>query len=174
MKKLLLPTAAILFIGYLVYYFFFNSMLVLGQMAPDFQATDLNNDSIKLEQFKGRYLLIEFWGSWCAPCRKENPILVMMYDKYRNIKFKTADGIDFLGVALEKNKEDAIKAIGNDGLNWPHHIIEENLMQSPIAQAYSVRSIPSKFLIGPDSRIILADPSIAELDAFLAYQTQKN
>lgn len=174
MRKLLLPASLTLFFGYLIYYFFFKTMMVLGQSAPDFQAIGHDKQIIKLEQFRGKYLFIEFWGSWCGPCRKENPILVMMYEKYKNETFKTASGIDFLSIALEKDRKNAEKAIQEDNLIWPYHIIEENLFQSQLAQTFTIRSIPAKFLIGPDLRIVLSDPSIAELDAFLAYQLKKD
>ncbi|MBK9109295.1 MAG: TlpA family protein disulfide reductase [Saprospiraceae bacterium] len=174
MKKLLIATSVSVFIGYLIYYFFFKTMMVLGQQAPDIQAIGRDKQIIKLEQFRGKYLLLEFWGSWCGPCRKENPILVMMYEKYKTSQFKVASGIEFLSIALEKDKDDAEKAILKDNLNWPHHIIEDKLLESPTAIAYSIKSIPAKFLIGPDLRIILSDPTIAELDAFLAYQLKKD
>ncbi len=149
-------------------------MLVLGQPAPYFEATDMNGQQIDLNHFKGKYLLIEFWGSWCGPCRKENPILVMMYEKYKNKPYKSASGIEFLSIALESKKEDALDAIKRDGLIWPNHIIEENQMKSQIAKLYGVTSIPMKFLIGPDHIIMMANPSIQELDDFLAYQVLKN
>jgi len=149
-------------------------MLVLGQPAPPIQAIGTMGQTIQLEQFSGRYLLVDFWGSWCGPCRKENPILVMMYEKYHGKSFKAASDIEFLSIALEKDRNDGIQAIEHDQLKWPHHIVEDQLLNSDLANRYGVRSIPTKYLIGPDSRIILSDPSIAELDAFLAYQIKKN
>lgn len=149
-------------------------MLVLGQEAPYFEAVNTQEQTINLAQFKGKYLLIDFWGSWCGPCRKENSVLNMVYDKYKNKTFKNSLSIEFLSIALESNKEDGIKAIAKDGLLWPNHIIEENLLKSRLAQLYQISSIPSKFLIGPDQLIVLNNPSIEDLDDFLAYQVKKN
>jgi thiol-disulfide isomerase/thioredoxin len=149
-------------------------LLVLGQKAPHFSEKDIKGEMIELNQFKGKYLLVDFWGSWCAPCRKENPILVMMYEKYNSKTFKNATGIEFLSVALESNALAAIEAIKKDGLVWPYHIIDENQMNSQLAKLYQVKYIPTKYLIGPEQNIMLANPSIAELDDFLAYQLKKN
>lgn len=149
-------------------------MLVLGQTAPYFESKDMHGQEINLKQFKGKYLLIDFWGSWCAPCRKENPILVMMYEKYKNKTFKNATGIEFLSIALDANIEQAKITIEKDGLIWPHHIIDENQMKSALAKLYSVSAIPMKYLIGPDQIIMLSNPNIDDLDDFLAYQVLKN
>lgn len=149
-------------------------MLVLGQPAPRFEVVSVQGDTLNLERFKGSYLLIDFWGSWCGPCRKENPILNMMYAKYQNASFKQAHKIEFLSVALERDYESGLKAISADHLMWPHQVVENKLFEAELAKKYGVRSIPKKFLIGPDQLIVLSDPSIADLDAFLAYQIKKN
>lgn len=172
--KYLIGIAGLVFFSYLVYYFFFQKMLVLGQPAPTFEINNLQNQKINLDSFKGQYVLLDFWGSWCAPCRQENPILVMMYERYKDKPFKKASGIQFFSIAFDKDSDTALKAIQSDGLVWPHHAIETNLFDSEIAKLYKIRSIPTKFLIGPDQIIMLADPTIKELDDFLAFQTLKN
>jgi thiol-disulfide isomerase/thioredoxin len=165
--------AAVIF-GYLIYYFFFKSTLVFGQAAPYFESTNINGQHIYLKQFKGKYLLIDFWGSWCVPCRKENPIMLMMYNKYKNKPYKSASGIEFLSVALDANDTEARTAIKKDELVWPNQIIEKEQLNSPIAKLYNVSYIPMKYLIGPDQIIMLVNPNIRELDDFLAYQVLKN
>ncbi|MBK6859901.1 MAG: TlpA family protein disulfide reductase [Saprospiraceae bacterium] len=174
MQKYLLGLSGILFFSYLIYYFFFNTMLVLGQQAPNFEVENLRKNKINLDSFKGQYVLIDFWGSWCAPCRQENKILTMMYAHYRDQKFKKAEGIQFLSIAFDQDPAAALKAIENDGLIWPHHVIEPNMFESQLAKIYKIKSIPAKYLIGPDQIIMLADPSIRELDDFLAFQILKN
>jgi thiol-disulfide isomerase/thioredoxin len=115
----------------IVRYFYFKPMLVFGEDAPSFTTADINGQNISLSDYRGYYLLLDFWGSWCAPCRRENPILAMMYDKYKDRKFKSASGIKFLSVALEQDRESALKAIEKDGLVWPGHIVETQMLKSP-------------------------------------------
>jgi thiol-disulfide isomerase/thioredoxin len=174
MIKYLGPLIALIILGYLVYYFFFKTMLVLGQPAPYFKTVDLDGQTIELNRFKGKYLLIDFWGSWCGPCRKENPILEMVYEKYKDKPFKTASGIEFLSIALDGSPEDVIRAMQHDGISWTNHILESNQFNGPVTKLFQVKQIPMKYLIGPDQIIMLANPDIAELDDFLAYQVLKN
>jgi thiol-disulfide isomerase/thioredoxin len=174
MKRYYLWIAASFVFMYVVYYFFFKQELVLGQEAPGFSQKNTQGQEISLQKFKGKYLLIDFWGSWCNPCRRENPVLVMMYNKYKDKKFKVGSGIEFLSVALDQNEEEAKSAILHDGLKWPDQIIDPLQLDGALAKLYQVRYIPMKYLIGPDQLIILRNPTIKELDDFLAYQILKN
>lgn len=158
----------------IVRYFYFKPMLVFGEDAPAFTTMDINGQNINLSDYKGYYLLLDFWGSWCAPCRRENPILAMMYDKYKDRKFKSASGIKFLSVALEQDRESALKAIEKDGLAWPGHIVETQMLNSPMANIFGIKQVPTKFLIGPSGKIILSDPDIKELDDYLAKDRPAN
>jgi thiol-disulfide isomerase/thioredoxin len=118
-------------------------------MAPDFTMNDPNDNPISLSSFRGKYVLIDFWASWCGPCRAENPTLVKAYEKYKGEKF------EILGVSLdgEGAKEKWMKAIKDDGLTWPQ-ISDLKYWKSEVVKLYGIQGIPLNFLIDPDGKII--------------------
>ncbi len=174
MKKNLYIILALIFLAVLVRYFYFKPMLVLGQPCPQFSAMTTTGKSIDLSTYRGKYLLLDFWGSWCAPCRHENPALVMMYERYKGKAYKNATDIEFVSIALERDSFQAVEAIRKDGLIWPDQIIQDQSLSAPLAKLFNIRQIPTKYLIGPDGLIVLSDPSIEDLDDYLAFQTIKN
>ncbi len=121
----------------------------IGAVAPDFTQNDANGTPIKLSGFRGRYVLIDFWASWCGPCRQENPNVVKAFNKYKTKKFT------ILGVSLDRpeGKADWLAAIKNDGLTWPQ-VSDLKYWNNEAAALYFVRSIPQNFLIDPDGKII--------------------
>ncbi|WCT11958.1 TlpA disulfide reductase family protein [Mucilaginibacter jinjuensis] len=137
--------------------------LVVGGTAPDFAEVNPNGKLIKLSDFKGKYVLLDFWASWCVPCRAENPNVVAAYQKYK------AKNFDILSVSLDVNKADWIKAIKHDGMPWnhvcdPHH---SNHWDSRVAKLYNVGLVPSNFLIDPNGVIIAKNLQGEELQQTL-------
>jgi len=137
-----------------------------GNMAPDFEATLIDGSNIQLSDYQGDYVLLDFWGSWCAPCRRENPALVKIYKKFENQESAEGERFKILSVALEKIEGQAEAAIKRDNLYWPDHVISMSriVLASPIARAYGIAEVPSKFLINPQGEIILSNPSIVDLE----------
>ncbi len=121
----------------------------VGAMAPEFTLPDTLGKAISLKSFRGKYVLIDFWASWCVPCRAENPNLVKNFNQYKDKNFTV------LSVSLDKStgKEAWLKAIHRDELNWTH-VSELKHWDSEVANQYAVRLIPQNFLINPDGKII--------------------
>ena len=155
-------------------YFYFQPKFDNGEDLPDFTATLLNGENIKLSDLRGKYVLVDFWGSWCGPCRAENPRLVELYKNYGQSKFKEAEGFEILSVGIEKNEKRWKKAIQRDGLFWKYHVLDLTesfkFFDSKIASEFGVKQLPSKYLLDKNGVIIRVDPSIQELNTLLADQ----
>lgn len=139
--------------------------LSVGQKAPDFESINPQGKSIKLSDFKGQYTLIDFWASWCGPCRVENPNIVEQYHLYKD------KGFTVLGVSLDDSRSAWLKGIKDDKLEWTH-VSELLRWNSEIAQLYKVNSIPASFLIGPDGIILAKNLRGKALRDFLAENIQ--
>jgi peroxiredoxin len=118
-----------------------------GSILPDFSQPDTSGISVKLSSLRGNYVLVDFWASWCGPCRQENPNLVAAFNKYKSKKFTV------LGVSLDKTKEAWMDAIHVDGLTWTH-ISDLQGWQNSVAQQFQIFNIPQNILIDPDGKVI--------------------
>ncbi len=158
-------------------YFYMRPGLGQEEVAPPFSATLQNGQPFELQQLRGHYVLIDFWGSWCAPCRRENPGLVNIYQQYHGRDYPDAKGFEIVSVGVEENRQRWERAIEQDGLRWPYHIYDEasslRFFDAPIAQLYGVRQVPTKYFLDPEGRIIAVNPSLAEISRELK-QAQSN
>ena len=118
-----------------------------GETAPDFSLPDLEGNMVALSDFRGQYVLVSFWASWCPFCRQENPHLVKLYSQYKDYDF------EILGVSLDRSMEPWLKAIADDGLEWPH-ISDLKGWQNEASSQYGVASIPSNVLLDPNGVIL--------------------
>lgn len=121
----------------------------IGAQAMDFTQLDQNGKPVKLSDFRGKYVLIDFWASWCGPCRDENPNLVEAYNRFKDKNFTV------LGVSLDRpdGKEAWLKAIKDDKLAWTQ-VSDLKFWNNEVAKQYGIQSIPANFLIDPDGKII--------------------
>lgn len=135
-------------------------VIEIGMIAPEFTQIDMNGNPISLKNYKGKYVLLDFWASWCAPCRRETPYLKKCFEKYKS------KGFIIISVSLDSEKDRWLDAIQKDDMTWIQ-VSDLNFWNNKVAKLYKVSSIPSTFLIEPSGKIIAKNISMAELKEFL-------
>ena len=140
-----------------------NATMWVGKTAPEISLPDVNGKEIKLSSYRGKYVLVDFWASWCKPCRHENPVVVNAYQKYK------AKNFDILGVSLDDKKENWVEAIKEDNLTWTH-VSDLQGWSSAVVPVYNFGQvgIPYNVLLDPEGKVIAERLRGADLEAKLA------
>lgn len=148
--------------------------LNVGNIAPEISMKNPNDSVILLSSLRGKMVLIDFWASWCGPCRQENPAVVRAYKKYKNETFVNGQGYTVYSVSLDRDKPSWNAAIKKDSLTWPYHVSDLKFWNNAAAQAYQVNSIPSNFLIDGNGVIIAKNLRGEQLEKALELQVEKD
>jgi len=133
----------------------------IGSVLPEFKQNDVNGKLVSLHSFRGKYVLVDFWASWCGPCRGENPNVVKAYNKFKD------KGFTILGVSLDQDKAKWLEAIKKDGLAWTH-VSDLKYWNNAVAVQFGIQSIPANFLLDPNGVIIGKDLRGEDLVKILA------
>ena len=148
-----------------------------GEAVKDFSGTLANGSPFNLSDLRGKYVLLDFWGSWCGPCIREMPQVKGLYEKYGAASFKNTDGFTIVSVSVEKEEGRWRRALEKYQMPWNYQMIDLakslQFFDSPIAKLYGVKQVPTKFLINEKGVVIGVDQSFEEIAAFLEGEVRK-
>jgi thiol-disulfide isomerase/thioredoxin len=153
--------AALVAFAALAFYKYRQPRFLAGEMAPNSSFSLADGTRLQLSDMRGKYVLLQFWGSWCGPCRKENPHLAQLYQQY------AARGFEVVSVGIEQSTQAWQRAIQQDGMAWKYHTMEAADFSGPLAQEWNIHSIPTIFLLNPEGRIMGASLRQEQLDKML-------
>ena len=152
-------------------YFYMKPKFVNGAKPPSFSSQTITGAPFHLDQLKGKFVLLDFWGSWCGPCRKDHPDLIQIYQKYNRNHQSAKPGFEIVSIAIEQNPSAMKKAIQKDQLPWTIHILDQvsnfKFFDGHIATLYGIKQIPTRYLLNPDGVIVKVNPTLTSLETFL-------
>jgi thiol-disulfide isomerase/thioredoxin len=151
----------------------FGQALEVGQKAPEIVQASVNGKEIRLSSLRGKMVLIDFWASWCAPCRRENPQIVEAYHKYKDESFKNGEGFTVFSVSMDMKRDAWINAIEKDQLEWPDHVCDLKGWFNEAAKLYHIKAVPFSYLIDGDGIVVAVNPRGDRLETELRKAKKK-
>jgi thiol-disulfide isomerase/thioredoxin len=142
----------------------YSQEITIGQIAPEISGNSPNGEEFKLTSLRGKLVLVDFWASWCSPCRKENPVLAEVYNKYKDACFTNGNGFEIFSVSLDLKRDNWVNAIADDKLVWPYHVSDLKGWRSEAAKAYNVSAIPMNFLVDSSGVVVAKNLRGSELN----------
>ena len=171
-RKYFLLILALVLAGYFIgRYVYMKPAFINGEPAPDFTVVDRRTgDSLQLSDLRGSFVLIDFWGSWCGPCRRDNKELTKLYKEMAGQTFK-GGSFEIVGVAIEQREASWLAALQKDDIPWPYHRMDQSkslrFLDGPVASLYGVKQVPTKYLINQKGVIMGVNPSVDDLRSAL-------
>jgi peroxiredoxin len=153
----MLPMKTVLIVLFIGSSLFVKAQVAVGDIAPEFSLRNVKDSLLSLSSLHGKVVLLDFWASWCAPCRAANPGLVKLYNKYR------PKGFDVLGVSIDSKKEAWLKAVAQDHIQY-QQVNDTAGWNSPVAEQYGINQIPTSFLLDKEGKIIAIDLAGVQLE----------
>jgi thiol-disulfide isomerase/thioredoxin len=163
MKKIFLNISIFLLSSYLTTAFAQKPGLEIGDIAPEISLPSPEGKIISLSSLKNKLVLIDFWGTWCAPCVKEQPELAKLYKKYKSGSFTNGKGFEIFGVALDAKKENWENGIKSQNINWIQ-VSDLKFWRSPVAKTYNIQELPYNLLLDGNGVIIAKNLHGADLE----------